>query len=44
MTDKEAEFLEMFRKLDRHEQRIIIGKVSELMLNKKKRETLFFLG
>jgi len=43
MTEKEAELLEMFRKLDRHEQRIIIGKVSELVVNKKKREALFFL-
>lgn len=42
MTEKEIELLKMFRNLDRHEQNIIIGKISELILNKKKREDPLF--
>ena len=37
MTEKESYLLELFRNLDRHEQNIVIGKISELILNKKKR-------
>ncbi len=42
MTEKEIELLKIFRSLDRYEQNIVIGKASELILNKKKREDLFF--
>lgn len=41
MTEKEIELLKMFRTLDRHEQNIITGKISELILNKKKRKIHF---
>lgn len=41
MTEKEIELLKMFRNLDRYEQNIIIGKISELILNKKKRKIYF---
>lgn len=40
MTEKEIELLKMFRSLDKYEQKIIIGKISELVLNKKKRKIL----
>ena len=36
MTEKEAKLLGIFKLLDRYEQNIIIGKISELILNKKK--------
>ncbi len=38
MTEKETHLLDMFRNLDRYEQNIIVGKASELILNKKKRK------
>ena len=41
MTEKEIRMLAMFRNLNRYEQNIIIGKISELILNKKKREDKF---
>ena len=41
MTEKESYLLELFRSLDRYEQNIIMGKISELILNKKKREDKF---
>ena len=41
MTEKEIELLNMFRNLDRHEQNIVIGKISELVLNKKKENINF---
>jgi hypothetical protein len=41
MTEKEILMLAMFRNLNRYEQNIIIGKISELILNKKKREDKF---
>lgn len=41
MTERENELLKMFRNLDKHEQNIIIGKISELILNKKKRKDSF---
>lgn len=43
MTEKEKELLKMFRNLDIYEQKIIIGKISELILNKKK-EKLILVG
>lgn len=43
MTEKEIELLKMFRNLDKYEQKIIIGKISELILNKKKERRLIFL-
>lgn len=42
MTEKEAHLLDMFRSLDKYEQNIIIGKVSELILNKRKEKIHFF--
>ncbi|MGD9566862.1 MAG: hypothetical protein AB7V48_00830 [Sedimentibacter sp.] len=42
MTERETDLLEMFRMLGKYEQNIIIGKISELILNKKK-ESLIFL-
>ncbi len=42
MTEKELELLEMYRNLDRHEQNIIVGNISELILNKKKEKISFF--
>jgi hypothetical protein len=41
MTEKEILMLAMFRNLNRYEQNIVIGKISELILNKKKREGEF---
>ncbi|WP_326910633.1 hypothetical protein [Sedimentibacter sp. MB31-C6] len=41
MTEKELELLEMFRMLNKCEQNIISGKVSELVLNKKKGSSIF---
>jgi hypothetical protein len=41
MTEKEIHMLAMFRNLNRYEQNIVIGKISELVLNKKKREDEF---
>ena len=41
MTEKEILMLAMFRNLNRYEQNIVIGKISELILNKKKREDEF---
>jgi hypothetical protein len=41
MTEKEAELLGMFKDLDKYEKNIIIGKISELILNKKKESSLF---
>jgi len=41
MTEKEAELLGMFRLIDRYEQNIIIGNISELILNKKKESSIF---
>ena len=41
MTEKEILMLAMFRNLNRYEQNIVIGKISELVLNKKKREDEF---
>lgn len=43
MTERETDLLEMFRMLGKYEQNIIIGKISELILNKKK-ESLIFLN
>lgn len=42
MTEREATLLEMFRILDRCEQNIILGKMSELILNKKNQKINFF--
>nr|WP_312579612.1 hypothetical protein [Sedimentibacter sp.] len=41
MTEKESELLGVFRHLDKYEQNIIIGKISELILNKKKESSIF---
>jgi len=41
MTEKEAKLLGIFKLLDRYEQNIIIGKISELILNKKKVSSIF---
>ncbi|MBP1927060.1 hypothetical protein J2Z76_002932 [Sedimentibacter acidaminivorans] len=41
MTEKEEELLGMFRCLDMYEKNIIIGKISELILNKKKESSIF---
>jgi len=41
MTKREADLLEMFRMLGKYEQNIIIGKISELILNKKKESSIF---
>lgn len=41
MTEKEEELLGIFRRLDMYEQNIIIGKISELILNKKKESSIF---
>ena len=41
MTEKEADLLGMFRLLDRYEQNIITGNISELILNKKKESSIF---
>ncbi len=42
MTEREKRLLEMFKNLDRHEQNVIIGKVSELVMNNKKEKIHFF--
>ncbi len=42
MTEKETYMLEMFRSLDRHEQNIIMGKISEMILNRKREKISFF--
>ncbi|WP_440977680.1 hypothetical protein [Sedimentibacter sp. LTW-03] len=44
MTEKEALLLDMFRRLNRYEQNIIIGKISELILNGRRKKINFFEG
>ena len=41
MTEKEILMLAMFRNLNRYEQNIVLGKIREVILNKKKREGEF---
>lgn len=41
MTEMEAKLLGIFRHLDKYEQNIIIGKISDLILNKKKQSVSF---
>lgn len=38
MTDKEKELLLIFRNLNQYEQSVFLGKISEMILNKKKRK------
>ena len=42
MTEKESYLVELFRSLDRYEQNIIIGKISELILNRKRGKKHYF--
>lgn len=36
LTDREKEMLMIFQSLDNHEQNIVLGEISEFVLNKKK--------
>ena len=39
LSDKEASLLEDFKKLDKREQQIVLGKISEMIYNKKMEES-----